>query len=325
MMTAVNQATKRLGVVLGIFLALLVAACIAIPASAFAAAGDTTYTVRLYGGNRGTVNGQEMAQWTGVAYGGTVDLGQAAIKVTDDKYYAKGARLAGLDNVKDVEYVAIADINGKLTGGVTVTEDADYVIAYGIMADRVEYTVQCVDASGARIAEPLTFWGDIGDIPAVRAPYIDGYVPNAYAATLPLQADADKNVVTFTYSRLAAGYTTSQNPNGTINVTTPQGSTVTVTGIPATATADATGEVIAPDGEVIPTEDGTPLAVPIDSMSIGDEEAPLASADEIGETNAQAFALNNWVSVALVVGAIALLIVAFVLWRRNRQKDSAAE
>lgn len=42
-----------------------------------------------------------MVEWTGVHYGDTVDLGQASIAVTDGKYYAKGARPAGLDNVKD--------------------------------------------------------------------------------------------------------------------------------------------------------------------------------------------------------------------------------
>ena len=163
-MTAAKHTMRHLGAaLLGVVLTLLLALCMGLPAAAFAAPADsdTTYTIRLYGGNRGTVNGQDMVEWTGVHYGDTVDLGQASIAVTDGKYYAKGARPAGLDNVKDVVYVADVDANGKLSGTVTVTEDADYVIAYGVLADRVEYTVRYVDAAGNELAASQKFMGDI--------------------------------------------------------------------------------------------------------------------------------------------------------------------
>lgn len=182
-MTAAKHTMRHLGAALfGVVLTLLLALCMGLPAAAFAAPDDTTYTIRLYGGNRGTVNGQDMVEWTGVHYGDTVDLGQANITVTDGKYYAKGARPAGLDNVKDVVYVADVDANGKLNGTVTVTEDADYVIAYGVLADRVEYTVRYVDAAGNELAASQKFMGDIGDTPATAAPYFENYVPNAYTA-----------------------------------------------------------------------------------------------------------------------------------------------
>lgn len=223
-MTAAKHTMRHLGAaLLGVVLTLLLALCMGLPAAAFAAPADsdTTYTIRLYGGNRGTVNGQDMVEWTGVHYGDTVDLGQASIAVTDGKYYAKGARPAGLDNVKDVVYVADVDANGKLSGTVTVTEDADYVIAYGVLADRVEYTVRYVDAAGNELAASQKFMGDIGDTPATAAPYFENYVPNAYTATLALTGDPDQNVITFTYARLATGYTTEQNGDGTIDVVTP--------------------------------------------------------------------------------------------------------
>lgn len=330
-MTAAKHTMRHLGAaLLGVVLTLLLALCVGLPAAAFAAPDDTTYTIRLYGGNRGTVNGQDMIEWTGVHYGDTVDLGQANITVTDGKYYAKGARPAGLDNVKDVVYVADVDANGKLSGTVTVTEDADYVIAYGVLADRVEYTVRYVDAAGNELAASQKFMGDIGDTPATAAPYFENYVPNAYTATLALTGDPDQNVITFTYARLATGYTTEQNGDGTIDVVTPTGDRVALTPSPATSlpaaavtagTAESAQSVVAPDGTEVMTEDGTPLSAPIESLTITDDETPLSSADDIAQANAASSAWNNWVSIALIAGAVVLLVVAFVLWRRNRRKE----
>lgn len=330
-MTAAKHTMRHLGAaLLGVVLTLLLALCMGLPAAAFAAPDDTTYTIRLYGGNRGTVNGQDMVEWTGVHYGDTVDLGQASITVTDGKYYAKGARPAGLDNVKDVVYVADVDANGKLSGTVTVTEDADYVIAYGVLADRVEYTVRYVDAAGNELAASQKFMGDIGDTPATAAPYFENYVPNAYTATLALTGDPDQNVITFTYARLATGYTTEQNGDGTIDVVTPTGDRVALTPSPATSlpaaavtagTAESAQSVVAPDGTEIMTDNGTPLSAPIESLTITDDETPLSSADDIAQANAASSAWNNWVSIALIAGAVVLLVVAFVLWRRNRRKE----
>lgn len=332
-MTAAKHTMRHLGAaLLGVALTLLLALCMGLPAAAFAAPADsdTTYTIRLYGGNRGTVNGQDMVEWTGVHYGDTVDLGQASITVTDGKYYAKGARPAGLDNVKDVVYVADVDANGKLSGTVTVTEDADYVIAYGVLADRVEYTVRYVDAAGNELAASQKFMGDIGDTPATAAPYFENYVPNAYTATLALTGDPDQNVITFTYARLATGYTTEQNGDGTIDVVTPTGDRVALTPSPATSlpaaavtagTAESAQSVVAPDGTEIMTDNGTPLSAPIESLTITDDETPLSSADDIAQANAASSAWNNWVSIALIAGAVVLLVVAFVLWRRNRRKE----
>lgn len=332
-MTAANHAMRRCCVALfGSVLAIVLALCMCLPLTAFAAPDDTTYTIRLYGGNRGTVNAQDMVEWTNVPYGSTVDLGRATVAVTDGKYYVKGARPAGLDNVKDVEYVALADVNGKLTGTAMVTEDADYVIAYGILADRVEYTVRCVDTAGNELAPAQAFIGDVGDMPAMAAPYFENYVPNAYNATFVLTDDPSQNVITFTYARLANGYTTQQNPNGTIDVVTPAGTRVPVVAGPSAtvSTANAAAgitvedaeDVVEPDGTQILTDDGDPLTAPIESLTITDDEVALASADDIAETNASAFAMNNWASIVLVVAAIALLVVAFVLWRRNRADES---
>lgn len=345
MMTAAKRETRRLGALLGIVLTFLLALCAGLPAIAQA---DTTYTVRVYAGNRGLVGpvddedaqGEEMFEWTDVAYGSTIDLKQLNVTVTDDKYYVKGIRPAGLDNVGNrpdddgveinTAYVASMDAAGKLSGKIRVTEDADYVVAYGIAADRVEYTVRCVDAAGNQLAEPQTYMGDIGDMPVIVAPYFENYVPNAYKVLSVLTKDPAQNVFTFRYARLAAGYTTTQNPNGTVNVMTPEGQTVPLEPGPlVTAPADTdAGDiedgdvVVAPDGTEILTDDGTPLTEPLESLVITDEDTPLAA---VGNQEAQSNPiLSNWVSILLIAGAIALLIIAIVLWRRNKSDEDAA-
>lgn len=325
MTTAYAKIRQFWCILAGVVLSLLVAASM-LPVAAFAAPGDTTYTVRLYGGNRGTVNGQEMVQWDNVAYGSAIDLGSASVAVTDGKYYAKGVRPAGQDNVKDVTYVALASNDGKLYGSVPVTEDADYVVAYGVLADRVEYTVRYVDTAGNELAPAQTLMGDVGDMPAVAARYIENYVPNAYEATRALEADPAQNVITFTYARLAAGYTTVQNPNGTVDVVTPGGDTVNLPAAPAATvasgndTVEDTTPVVTPDGTEIITDDGTPLTAPIETLTIEDDEVPLASMGNQGEEPSSGSVFGDWASVVLIAGGIALLIVAIVLWARSRSR-----
>lgn len=313
----IERTTRR--TILGTILALALACGAYVTAAAVtadeAAADPTTYTVRLYGGNRGTVAGQSMYQQSGVAYGNTVDLLSVPVAVTDGKYYAKGIRPAGQDNVKDVAYV---------TGPVTVTEDADYVVAYGVLANRVEYTVRYVDAAGSEIAASQTFTGDIGDMPAVAARYVENYVPDAYTASRALGENSSDNVITFTYSRLAAGYTTVQNADGTVGVVTPSGETVALAGgapadvAPGTTPAEAgeTAAVTTPEGEEILTDAGTPLAAPVESMTIEDDVAPLAAGN--GAYNSNAFSWN-WVSIVLAALGIVILIVAIVFGRKNRR------
>lgn len=200
--------------------------------------GLNTYSIRIYSGNRGLINNEDHFEWKKYfVYGDKIDLSKynLRVEISDSKYYAKGIRLAGYDNVKDVRYAAKTDERNFLTGIITVTGDADYVVAYGVAADRVAYTIRYVDRHGREIAQPQMFYGDIGDRPAASAAYVEGYVPTSYEIVRTLSADAGKNVFTFVYNKLGSGYTTNQAPTGTVEIVTPTG-----TRVPA-ATASATG------------------------------------------------------------------------------------
>lgn len=336
--------------------ALLSVSLLAVPALAApeeAAAGDavaaptapaepTTYTVRLYAGNRGLVNDGAYCEWSGVPYGSDLDFSGARIAVTDPKYYVKGIRLAGLDNVKDVRYVGQLDERNFASGTVRVTEDADYVLAYGIMANRVAYTVRYVDADGYTVAPTDTFYGDVGDTPATAAVYVDGYVPNAYEITKTLTDEPDDNVITFTYTRVAPGYATAPGEDGTTNIVTPDGENVPArqpqqpageAGAPAVGegAGDAAGEQAADApvplataaGEELIGDDGNPLMAPRDSMSIDDDAVPMAARGGYGE-GAEApdgglpLAASP-LSIAFLAGGLILLVGALVLWLRRRR------
>ncbi len=242
--------SRRLGAMCG---AVVLATALAAPAAfadetatAVPAAGamtsyeGTTYTVTLYSGNQGTFAGGETQRvFSDQVPGEPLSFEGVTLDVpTDSKYYAKGVRLAGLDNERSdknrdgenlagakTPMVAYVSGDGTLVGSVPVTEDADYVVAYGIMANRVAFTVNYVDAAdGTELAEPQTFFGDIGDVPATAPVYIENHVPHATLIDIVLSEDEAKNVITYRYTRLAEGTTTEPQPDGTVDTVNPDGS-----------------------------------------------------------------------------------------------------
>lgn len=281
----------------------------------------TTYSVTVYGGNQGTVNGAESVELGPLAMGDTVDFSGITVEVpADSKYYAKGIRLAGLDNVRSDKNrdgkntageltVMVAQVNaatGELAGSTTVTEDTDFVVAYGIMANRVSFTVTYTDTEGNELAEPQTFFGDIGDVPATAPVYIEGYVPDASLLTKTLVEDESQNVFPFVYTRLASDFQTEENPSGGVDVIGPDGSTapdvyvtapnITIPGLGGTTTtggaaaggatgdtgtAAATGAAAADDAA---GAGATPTAVPLVTDTgtevVADDGTPLTVPQE---------------------------------------------
>lgn len=340
--------------------------------AAFAATADayepTTYRVTVYAGNQGTVSlgaGEPSASVQldpSVALNGTADFSDLSYQVADGKYYAKGIRVAGLDNVRsdkntdtvdedgnpvnnagaDTILYAVPTADGTLANtAMLVTEDTDFVVAYGILANRVAYTVNYVDAAtGEPLAEPQTFFGDIGDRPATAPQYIENYLPQASLVLLTLSQDETRNVVTFRYTRLAEGTTTTQQPSGRVDVEAPDGSTATnvyTTAPTPEATADAAEALATPgatpgdpanpvEAEPLTTDagtqvigaDGTPLSAP-DVESINDEDNALASGQQPGGQVPEAS--TAWIPWAAAAVAIAALI-AFILVRARKQQVS---
>lgn len=359
---------RTLAAVMGCMLATTLCA----PA-AFAATAEvyqpTTYRVTVYAGNQGTVSlgaGTPAASVQLdplVELNGTADFSDLAYQVEDGKYYAKGIRIAGLDNVRsdrntdtvdesgnpvnsegaDTMLYAVPTADGALANtSAPITEDTDFVVAYGILANRVAYTVNYVDAeTGTALADPQTFFGDIGDRPAAAPQYIENYLPQAALVLLTLSQDETKNVITFRYARLAEGTTTVQQPSGRVDVEAPDGSTAvnvyttaptpeetaaaadTATATPAAAPGDPANPIeaeplVTDEGTQILAADGTPLSTP-DTESINDEDNALASGQQPGD---QAPVVSTaWVPWAAAAAAIAAIIVFILVRSRKKQAN----
>ena len=89
------------------------------------AANTTTYKVRFYPGNQGTLSGSAEGTYN---YNAPATFPDVTVK--DNRYYFKGFREAGLDNSSTY-----------YQSGLVVKQDMDYVAAYGMMSNAVAYTV----------------------------------------------------------------------------------------------------------------------------------------------------------------------------------------
>lgn len=339
----------------------------------------TEYQVTVYSGNQGTVNGGESVTLGPVALGDTVDFSDLTVEVpADSKYYAKGIRLAGLDNIRSDKNrdgkntagevtVMAANVNantGALEGSTVVTEDTDFVVAYGIMANRVSFTVTYTDTEGNELAEPQTFFGDIGDVPATAPVYIEGYVPDASLLTKTLVEDESQNVFPFVYTRLAQGYQTEENPDtGGVDVVAPDGSTapgvyvpnITFPGLTGTGTGTTTGGDTAAagtgagagvaagagaaGGAAEPTPiTAEPLVTDAGTEVLADDGTPLSTPQEesldddetalssgIQEAGAEApVADSNWQLWAIGAVVLAAAIVFILVRAARKRKEDEA-
>ncbi len=164
------------------------------PVKTLAKEKEYTYTVRFFAGSHGTIDGEEVIEYSNLKYGDRVTFRQNRVTLEkSSKYYIRGIRESGKDN---------STVSG--TSSFTVTGDQDYVVAYGILGNAVAYTVNYQDAQGNPLAPSETFYGNVGDRPVVAYQYIANYLPQAYQITATLQADASKNVFTFVYTRMSA-------------------------------------------------------------------------------------------------------------------------
>ena len=180
--------------------ALLLTAVVAVT-SGIRVKADYKYKVTLLAGLYGTINGQEKVVFE-VPINDTVTLGNNGDQVTvtyggntytvtvktdaqAGSYYCKGFHASGVETV--------------LSGDQKITEDTIYVASYGIRAKKVAYTAKFVDANGKTLAADRTFYGNVGDKPAVSYIYLEGYVPEFRMITDKLSENPEDNVFTFVY------------------------------------------------------------------------------------------------------------------------------
>lgn len=152
------------------------------------------YTVTVYGGDQGTVNGKAYDSIE-VDYKQEINLNDYFTPALNDeggKYYIKGFRLSGRDNNTVPEEPVFE-----------ITKDTDFVVAYGIKGSMVKYTVNYVDkATGNQIgAKSKEFYGNAGELPIVAFLYIDGYRPSFENFKTVLSAK-DNMTYTFKYEKV---------------------------------------------------------------------------------------------------------------------------
>lgn len=202
------------------FLCLSMACALLVTGKTTGWAEDYTYTVTIYAGNQGTIknsSGVSVASndpskvhistkknkivITGLSYGDNISCNaQKTVKLdADSRYYVMGIRLSGRDNNTIAKNAAF-----------TVAESQDYVIAYGILGEMTEYTVNYVDEQGNKLADSQTYMGNVGDEPVLAYLYVDGYVPVERNITKKLEKDASENVFEFVYTKGTDTDNTSQ-------------------------------------------------------------------------------------------------------------------
>ena len=315
---------------------LAAALLVSLSAGAVMAAEPYSYTVTFYAGNQGTFNGaggltvnsesavvtqsEDKIVITGLQAGDEVGLNAQAAVTLDatSKYYVQGLRLSGRDN--DTVQASVFVVNG----------DADYVVAYGIKGNQVEYTVNYRDDAGNELAASEVFYGNVGDKPVVAYKYIDGYVPEALGLTKTLSANSAENIFTFEYDR--APVTTIVVPGGNQNqggagqdqsATTPDESNTTAE--PGDESSTVTEESQSGETETSEVteesagseeEDESEIIVDLDEESV-----PLAPGEEDDAEAETDGTLTTYIAVGVisVIVLIVAVVVAIVLKKRGKK------
>lgn len=299
----------------------------AVPARA-AQPEDAGYTIRVFAGAQGQIDGkEEMVSYT-LGYKSDFNfnwLTRISLKDADSKYYVKGIRVSGNDNAEAVSQAAFQ-----------VTKDQDYVVAYGIKGEVVEYRVRYVDTNGNELLPERVFRGNVGDKPVVPYEPIDGYRPQAYNLGKTLSSNAAENLFTFVYTRVRT--------TGGGNTTTTETETTTVTNTtvvgggtaPAPAAgagggaADAGGADAGADGTAVP-DGGVPAAEePQEYVDLDDTDVPLAGFED-GEKGGSEYAValsrvaNPFQIMVLLTAAIVIGAAVFIVWMRKKRNKNIEE
>lgn len=286
-------------------------------------------------------DGGRVLQISGLSYGDYVNVFDAVktIDTSSTKYYEKGVRFTGSDEITVENFQVVGD--------------ADYVVAYGVLNDPVEYVVKYVDQNGNTLASEGKYYGNAGDKIIVASRQIDGYLPDANNKTMTLSKEKE-NVFTFVYHSSAGATNVIYNTlTGTTTYIYEDGTTSTVT-VPNPANGQA-GAVVTPpaanagagnanagnagagnadagnadagnadagnaDENTIIADEDTPLATQDIVDLDADEEVPLAAQAQETVTNLAPIIAGIFVAVAA-----AGMITLFVISRRRKAVNVKSE
>lgn len=202
-------------------LVLAVMAATLVAAPAFAREEQWTksepyYRVRVYAGNKGTVNGNDkFAEITKIPAGTEIKLSEKFKAEAKDGYYVKGFREGGTDNLDGVLYSSAQDnIEKSASDSIKVDKDMDFVVSYGYKKQMAKLTIKFVDEKGAAIKDDqgkdsVTFEMAVGDKPVVAYHYCPGYRPQYRTVSGTLKAG--ENSMSLPYKKLE----TSKSSNTT--------------------------------------------------------------------------------------------------------------
>ena len=286
------------------------------------ASGSYEYVVKIYPGLKGTYKGNAKVTTLHKKLGESVSMNvYTDVEVTDDRYYARGFRIAGHDH----DEMEGETISGFTVMNFKVEQDVNYVVAYGIKGEMVPYTIRYVDdASGKSIEDEDTYYGMPGDKPVVSFKYIEGYEPKVFNLTKKLTKDASQNVFEFRYTVGSSSQTsttivnrvapaapgTPANPAGT-NVAAANG-----------ANAGNAGNAAANNGAANIGDNATPLADgPQQFTDLDDAETPTASGPF------QFAKLLPYIGGGLAVVLIVLALLWFILRKKKGEgmEEAVAE
>ena len=247
-------------------LALVAGVMFALPA--YATKGDPyTYTVRVFGGNEGTVS-SAIAERTFNA-GDEVRLSTGEVTLNDGtKYYVKGFRLSGQDDLHSQAF--------------NISEDMDFVVAYGVAGEMVSYTISFVEyGTGNAVTvdsgvTSMTYYGKQGDKPVVPYEYAEGYRPRYQNITGTLGPEGTNNW-TLEYIPIEEGEeATTTTPAATAAA---PAAAAAAAAPAAAAAAPAAAAAAAPAADAAAADAAAAAAAPA-TEEIGDVDNPLASGTE---------------------------------------------
>lgn len=345
---------KKAGKAGAALLALALCAALSVPGTVRAAGGNGgagyTYTVRLYSGAQGSIDGTrvcrilgdtvpgssgEVYEISGLRYGQQVTFNvQAGVSLEgDSKYYVRGIRRSGEDN------------SSVGTLSFTVTGDQDYVVAYGIRGNMVAYTVHYVDGEGNALAPSETYYGNVGDKPVVAYQYIEGWQPQAYNLGKTLVEDAAQNVFSFIYSPVPVETVVDQvvipgqapqvpaAPQAPVQPAAPQ--TPPQPGVPVVQPQEEPPVEVGEEEPVEIPDDETPQGQPDEYRDLDDQSNPLGGYEGNGDEDGNVLTaiIDDFatpmamlpvparVGIGIAVAALAGALIWFLLFHRKRKKE----